>query len=63
MTAKPNETDRDGSTNDRLSLLDTLNNKNQIASRVLIKKQKNFHIFYLIFSFFETRKQYYIALF
>lgn len=39
MTTKPNETDRDGSTNERLSLLDTLNNKNQIASRVLIQNK------------------------
>ena len=37
MTTKPNETDRDGSNNnERLSLLDTLNNKNQVASRVCI---------------------------
>jgi hypothetical protein len=53
MTAKPNETDRDGSTNDRLSLLDTLNNKNQIASRVLIKKTKKFS--YFLFNIFIFR--------
>ncbi len=45
MTTKANETDRDGSTNERLSLLDTLNNKNQIASRVFYTKQNNFYIF------------------
>jgi len=34
MSQKQNETDRDSSCNERLSLLDILNNKNQSASRV-----------------------------
>jgi hypothetical protein len=36
MSQKQNETDRDSSSNERLSLLDILNNKNQAASRVII---------------------------
>ena len=61
MTTKPTETDRDGSTNERLSLLDTLNNKNQIASRVLIQNKLTF--IFLVNIFNKIRKQYYIALF
>lgn len=35
-TSNANETERDGSANERLSLLDILNNKNQSTTRVIL---------------------------